>query len=177
MAACEVPLDAGGSGRDADVEILQRAWEAFEIAGPALVEMRLFRWLYGHPDASAAEIHQTVQDIGDALWAEFHAPVVIFCNAPAPSAVLPRLSAVSAASGNSFLASLVEPTQAILPSLIATASAEGCRGSIVMIRALSNSRSGFGGACINAAGAEKEPAAIRMNKDSCFMSGSSKCSR
>lgn len=61
--------------RDADVELLQRVWEAFEIAGPAVAEMRLFRWLYQHPTAGAAEIHQAIQDIGDALWAEFYAPV------------------------------------------------------------------------------------------------------
>jgi hypothetical protein len=61
--------------RDEDVQTLQRVWEAYEIAGPALAEMRLFRWLYAHPDAGAAEIHQAIQSIGDALWAEFHAPV------------------------------------------------------------------------------------------------------
>ncbi len=61
--------------RDPDLEILQRVWEAFEIAGPAVAEMRLFRWLYQRPAASAAEIHQAIQDIGDALWAEFHAPL------------------------------------------------------------------------------------------------------
>lgn len=73
----DLALDVLGerSGADPDVELLQRVWEAFEIAGPALAEMRLFRWLYAHPDAGAAEIHAAIQDIGDALWAEFHAPV------------------------------------------------------------------------------------------------------
>lgn len=61
--------------RDLDVEMIQRVWEAFEIAGPALAEMRLFRWLYAHPEATAEEIHLAIQEIGDAMWAEFHAPV------------------------------------------------------------------------------------------------------
>jgi hypothetical protein len=61
--------------REPDVEMIQRVWEAFEIAGPALVEMRLFRWLYANPEASPAEIHAQVQQIGDDLWSQFHAPV------------------------------------------------------------------------------------------------------
>jgi hypothetical protein len=38
--------------------------------------MRLYRWLYGHPNATASEIHETVQRIGDEVWAEFFAPVL-----------------------------------------------------------------------------------------------------
>jgi oligoendopeptidase F len=61
--------------RDTDVETLQRVWEAFEIAGPSLVEMRLFRWLYQNPDATSQQIHEAAQRIGDEVWAQFHAPV------------------------------------------------------------------------------------------------------
>jgi hypothetical protein len=62
-------------GEDPDVALLGRVWEAFEIAGPALVEMRLFRWLYQNPEASAEAIHGAVQAIADGLWADYFAPV------------------------------------------------------------------------------------------------------
>ena len=73
----DLALDILGetSENNIEIEMLQRVWEAFEIAGPALTEMRLFRWLYEHPDASAEDIHTNAARIGDELWAEFHAPV------------------------------------------------------------------------------------------------------
>jgi len=44
------------------------------------------------------------------------------------------------------------PPTRFCPSLIATASAEGCLGFIVMMRAFSKSKSGFAGVCVNAEG-------------------------
>ena len=31
-------------------------WGTFEIAGVALVDMRVWRWMYAHPDATAADL-------------------------------------------------------------------------------------------------------------------------
>lgn len=58
-----------------DVKMLQRFWEAFEIAAPALVEIRLFHWLYKHPKATALQIHKQIRAIGDAVWTEYHEPI------------------------------------------------------------------------------------------------------
>ncbi len=55
-----------------DVVTLQRFWEAFEIAGPALVEIDFFHWLYKHPNATAAQMQQAIRDIGDAIWKKYH---------------------------------------------------------------------------------------------------------
>jgi len=60
---------------DPDVTVLQRFWEAFEIAGPALTEIRFFHWLYQHPKATAAEMHRAIRRIGDEVWTEFHARI------------------------------------------------------------------------------------------------------
>lgn len=60
---------------DADVTVVQRFWEVFEITGPALTEIRFFHWLYAHPAATAADMHAAIRQIGDAVWAEFYARI------------------------------------------------------------------------------------------------------
>jgi hypothetical protein len=60
---------------DDNVVTLQRFWEAFEIAGPALVEMDFFHWLYQHPKASAAQMQKAIRTIGDDIWARYHAKI------------------------------------------------------------------------------------------------------
>jgi len=62
-------------GADAGVTLLQRYWEVFEISGPALTEIRFFHWLYGHPGASAADMHAAIRRIGDEVWAEYYARI------------------------------------------------------------------------------------------------------
>ncbi len=84
--------------------------------------------------------------------------------------VAPPRSRVSAAFPNNVFASAVEPTHSIRPSLIATASAEGCLGFIVMMRAFSKSKSGFAGVCVNAEGIGANKAVTRMSKQIPFTS-------
>lgn len=59
---------------DAQLETVQRLIEACEIAGPALLEIRVWRWLYEHPDADAAALRDEVLRLAGALWAEFYEP-------------------------------------------------------------------------------------------------------
>ena len=58
-----------------DTLTVQRFWEPYEIAGSALTEIRFFHWLYEHPNATAAQMMRAVREIGDAVWAEFYAPI------------------------------------------------------------------------------------------------------
>jgi len=60
---------------DADITVMQRFWEVFEITGPALTEIRFFHWLYDNPDASAEAMHKAIRRIGDAVWAQFYARI------------------------------------------------------------------------------------------------------
>ncbi len=60
---------------DTNVITLQRFWEAFEIAGPSLVEIDLFHWLYAHPSATPAQIQRAIREIGDAIWKKYHAKI------------------------------------------------------------------------------------------------------
>lgn len=60
---------------DADITVLQRFWEVFEITGPALTEIRFFHWLYANPNATAEDMHRTIRRIGDEVWAQFYARI------------------------------------------------------------------------------------------------------
>lgn len=60
---------------DADLQVLQRFWEAYEITGPALTEIRFFHWLYDHADATAADMQEAIRRIGDEVWAQFYARI------------------------------------------------------------------------------------------------------
>jgi len=50
-------------------------WGAFEISGVALVDMRVWRWMYAHPDATPAELREATLQIARQTWNEFFAPV------------------------------------------------------------------------------------------------------
>ncbi len=50
-------------------------WGAYEIAGVALVDMRVWRWLYAHPQATPAQLREATVRISRDVWNEFYAPV------------------------------------------------------------------------------------------------------
>jgi hypothetical protein len=60
---------------DPDMTLVQRLWEAFEICGPSLTEIRFFHWLYAHPEATPADMNSAIRRIGDEVWAKFHARI------------------------------------------------------------------------------------------------------
>ncbi len=55
--------------------VLDDFWGAYEIGGVALVDMRLWRWMYAHPDATPAELREATLGIAREVWNEFYAPV------------------------------------------------------------------------------------------------------
>lgn len=50
-------------------------WSTYEIAGVALVDMRVWRWLYEHPYATAAQLREAVIAIAREVWNAYYAPV------------------------------------------------------------------------------------------------------
>ncbi len=50
-------------------------WSTYEIAGVALVDMRAWRWLYEHPDASPQQFRDAVTAIAKDVWNSYYAPV------------------------------------------------------------------------------------------------------
>jgi hypothetical protein len=69
-------LGLAGPGEEAaDLAALDTFWSTREIAGVALTDMRVWRWLYDHPQATPAEMRQAVADVARGVWNEFNAPI------------------------------------------------------------------------------------------------------
>ena len=55
-----------------DIDVI---WQMYEISGPALVDMKMWRWMYSHPDATPAQLKDAVIAIAKDLWNTYYAPV------------------------------------------------------------------------------------------------------
>ena len=51
-------------------------WGMYEIMGVSLVDMRMWQWLYAHPEATAAELREAVLEIAAEVWNVYYAPVL-----------------------------------------------------------------------------------------------------
>ncbi|HPC82076.1 MAG TPA: hypothetical protein P5234_01890 [Thermoanaerobaculaceae bacterium] len=56
-------------------EALHDLWQTYEISGVSLVDMRVWRWLYAHPDATPAELREATLRTAREVWNDYYAPV------------------------------------------------------------------------------------------------------
>ncbi len=71
-------LEALGFAPEADArrrQALHALWITFEIAGLSMVDMRLWRWMYAHPDATPAELRDATLEIARGVWNRYFTPV------------------------------------------------------------------------------------------------------
>ncbi|MFT3917734.1 MAG: hypothetical protein QM704_27725 [Anaeromyxobacteraceae bacterium] len=69
----------GLPGPDAEarrLEALDRLWSTFEIAGVALVDLRMWHWMYDHPKATPAQLREATVGIAKEVWNRWYAPVL-----------------------------------------------------------------------------------------------------
>jgi hypothetical protein len=60
--------------RGRHLRALNEFWATREIAGVALVDMAVWRWMYAHPDATPPELRQATLEIARGLWNRAYAP-------------------------------------------------------------------------------------------------------
>lgn len=69
-------LGIGGPGAETEhFKNLDTFWSAREIAGVALVDMNVWRWLYKNKDAEPADLRQAATEIAKSVWDRHYAPV------------------------------------------------------------------------------------------------------
>jgi len=56
--------------------VLQEMWSAFEIAGVSLLDIRIWHWLYEHPQATAEALRDAVLKLAREIWNRYFAPVL-----------------------------------------------------------------------------------------------------
>jgi hypothetical protein len=54
---------------------LDDLWGAYEIGGVALVDMRVWRWLYDHPEATPPQLREATLAAARDVWNTYYAPV------------------------------------------------------------------------------------------------------
>lgn len=50
-------------------------WSIFEIMGVSMVDMKVWKWLYANPEATAAELKVAVINIANEVWNKYYAEV------------------------------------------------------------------------------------------------------
>jgi hypothetical protein len=57
------------------LNVLDDFWGAYEIGGAALTDMRVWRWMYAHPEATPGELREATLGLAREVWNRFYAPV------------------------------------------------------------------------------------------------------
>ncbi len=57
------------------LKALDTFWSTYEIAGVALVDMAVWRWMYEHPDAAPEELRDAVLAISKKVWNDYYSSV------------------------------------------------------------------------------------------------------
>jgi oligoendopeptidase F len=68
----------GFTNENPDKEYLQTLdlyWSVFEIMGVSMVDMKVWKWLYANPDATAAQLKEATMNIAKEVWNQYFAPV------------------------------------------------------------------------------------------------------
>ncbi len=69
-------LGLGATGEEARRDqALGTLWNTYEIGGVSLVDMRVWNWLYAHPEATPAELREATLGIAREVWNRHFAPV------------------------------------------------------------------------------------------------------
>jgi hypothetical protein len=57
------------------MKTLNDFWSTYEIAGVALVDMGVWRWMYAHPQATPAQLRIATVALSKEIWNRYYAPV------------------------------------------------------------------------------------------------------
>ncbi len=58
------------------LRVLDAYWNTREIAGSALVELDVWRWLYANPEATATQLREATVQIAKDTWNRYYAPTL-----------------------------------------------------------------------------------------------------
>lgn len=58
------------------MEALDNFWGSYEIMGVSLVDMKVWKWMYANPNATAAELKAAVISAAKEVWNAYYAPVL-----------------------------------------------------------------------------------------------------
>lgn len=72
-------LELLGIGNDdpekAKMDLLDKVWSLYEIAGVSMLDISVWKWLYAHPDATALQLQEAVVRLSKEVWNKYYSPV------------------------------------------------------------------------------------------------------
>lgn len=57
------------------MDLLDKVWSLYEIAGVSMLDISVWKWLYAHPQATATELQEAVVRLSKEVWNKYYAPV------------------------------------------------------------------------------------------------------
>ena len=57
------------------MDVLDKAWHLYEIAGVSMLDISVWKWLYTHPDANPEQLREATLQLAKEVWNEYFAPV------------------------------------------------------------------------------------------------------
>lgn len=64
------------------METLSSAWSLMEIMGVGMVDMKAWKWLYANPEATPAQLKESIRSIAIETWNKYFAPVIGVSDSP-----------------------------------------------------------------------------------------------
>ncbi len=68
-------IEGGDPAEARRMDVMDKAWSLMEICGVSMVDIAVWKWLYAHPGATAAELRDQVTVIAREVWNRYFAPV------------------------------------------------------------------------------------------------------
>ena len=59
----------------AAMDILDKVWSLYEITGVSMLDIAVWKWMYAHPEATAAQLRDAVLELSKSIWNEYYASV------------------------------------------------------------------------------------------------------
>ena len=56
------------------MDVLDKAWQLYEIAGVSLLDISIWKWLYANPNATPEELKEAVTRLAKEIWNEYYVP-------------------------------------------------------------------------------------------------------
>jgi oligoendopeptidase F len=57
------------------MDVYDKAWQLYEIAGVSLLDISVWKWLYANPNANSKELKEAVVRLAKEIWNQYYAPV------------------------------------------------------------------------------------------------------
>jgi len=58
------------------MDVYDKTWQLYEIAGVSLLDISIWKWLYANPDATPEQLKAAVIRLSKEIWNEYYAPVL-----------------------------------------------------------------------------------------------------